>query len=286
MLGSESLPVKADPGQLEQVIMNLVINARDAMPQGGRLTLESTRVFLDEAYCRLHVDVTPGSYVLLAISDTGMGMDTETQTRIFEPFFTTKDKERGTGLGLATVHGIIRQSEGFIWVYSEPGQGTTFKIYLPEAQEKLPEQGQASAPTASWQGQETVLVVEDEELVRRVARRILQNYGYIILEASTGREALVIGEEYPGPIHLLLTDVMMPEMGGKELVDRWKDQHPETQVIFTSGYTENAIVHNGNLDPDIHFIQKPYRPNALARMVREVLDDYGNSSPKNYWGEL
>jgi signal transduction histidine kinase len=287
ILGSENMAVKADPGQLEQVVMNLVINARDAMPQGGRLTLETIRVFLDEAYCRLHVDVTPGPYVLLAISDTGLGMDTATQARIFEPFFTTKDKERGTGLGLATVHGIIRQSEGFIWVYSEPGQGTTFKIYLPEAQEKVAEQGKASAPVAdSWQGQETVLVVEDEELVRRVARRILQNYGYTILEASTGKEALVIGEEYSGPIHLLLTDVMMPEMGGKELVDHWKDQHPETKIIFTSGYTENAIVHNGNLEPDIHFIQKPYRPHALARKVREVLDDYGNLSQRRYWGEL
>jgi signal transduction histidine kinase len=286
ILGSETMPVKADPGQLEQVIMNLVINARDAMPQGGKLTLETAKIFLDEAYCRLHVDITPGPYVLLAISDTGMGMDPETQARIFEPFFTTKGKEKGTGLGLATVHGIIRQSEGFIWVYSEPGRGTTFKIYLPEAQEKVEERGLVSAPSASWQGQETILIVEDEELVRRVARRILQHYGYTILEAGTGKEALIIGEQYPGPIHLLLTDVMMPEMGGKELVDHWKDQHPETRVIFTSGYTENAIAHNGNLDQDIHFIQKPYRPNTLARMVREVLDDHLNSSQQNYWGEL
>jgi signal transduction histidine kinase/ActR/RegA family two-component response regulator len=286
ILGSETMPVKADPGQLEQVIMNLVINARDAMPHGGRLSLETAKIFLDEGYCRLHPDVIPGPYVLLAISDTGMGMDPDTQARIFEPFFTTKEKEKGTGLGLATVHGIIRQSEGFIWVYSEPGGGTTFKIYLPEAQEKVEEQGMASAPSASWQGQETVLVVEDEELVRRVARRILQHYGYTILEANTGKEALSIGEQYPGPIHLLLTDVMMPEMDGKELVNHWKDQHPETKVIFTSGYTENAIVHNGTLESNIHFIQKPYRPDALARMVREVLDEQFLQGQPNYWGEL
>jgi len=272
LLGPETMPVKADPGQLEQVVMNLIINARDAMPQGGKLTLETAKVFLDEAYCQLHAEVTPGPYVLLAISDTGLGMDPETQAHIFEPFFTTKEKEKGTGLGLATVHGIIRQSDGFIWVYSEKERGTTFKIYLPEAQEKGEEPVKAPAPSGSWQGRETILVVEDENLVRSVARRILQRYGYTILEADSGKAALALGEEYPGSIHLLLTDVMMPGMSGTELVDRWQERHPETRIIFTSGYTENAIVHNGKLDPGILFIQKPYRPNALACMVREALD--------------
>jgi len=281
VLESEAMVIKADPGQLEQVIMNLIVNARDAMPRGGKLTIETAKVFLDEAYCQLHVDVSPGPYVLLAISDTGMGMDPETQARIFEPFFTTKPKEKGTGLGLATVHGIIRQSEGFIWVYSELGWGTIFKIYLPEAQEKVEEQRLTSAPAVSCQGTENILIVEDDELVRRVARRILEHYGYFILEARTGKEALAIGEQYPGPIHLLLTDVIMPEMGGMELANRWKDRHTETKVIFTSGYTENAIVHNGTLDSNIFFIQKPYRPDALARLVREVLDDHLLPSAQN-----
>jgi signal transduction histidine kinase len=281
VLESEAMAIKADPGQLEQVIMNLIVNARDAMPRGGKLTIETAKVFLDEAYCELHVDINPGPYVLLAISDTGLGMDPEVQARIFEPFFTTKQKEKGTGLGLATVHGIIRQSEGFIWVYSEPGQGTTFKIYLPEAQEKVEEQRTALAPAVSCQGNENILIVEDDDLVRCVARRILEHYGYSILEARTGKEALAIGEQNPEPIHLLLTDVIMPEMGGKELVDRWKDLHAETKVIFTSGYTENAIVHNGALDSNIYFIQKPYRPAALARLVREVLNDHLLPSAQN-----
>jgi two-component system, cell cycle sensor histidine kinase and response regulator CckA len=270
----EAVVVKADPGQLEQVIMNVVINARDAMPRGGRLTIETSKVFLDEAYCQLHVDITPGQYALLAISDTGLGMDPDTQVRIFEPFFTTKAHDKGTGLGLATVHGIIKQSGGFIWVYSEPGQGTTFKIYLPATCEQVEEPRMAAAPGASCQGSETILIVEDDAAVRRVARRILEHYGYTILEAGTGKEALAIGKQYPGSINLLLTDVIMPEMSGKELVDLWNDQHPETKVIYTSGFTENAIAHNGALDQDIYFIQKPYRPNALARIVRQVLDDH------------
>ena len=265
---------KFDRLKINQVLTNLIGNAIKFTPEKGRVSINVQR---------------RNEELIISVSDTGIGIPKEALAKIFECFYTVNQRGKqiqGTGLGLATVHGIIRQSEGFVWVYSELGRGTTFKIYLPEAQEKVEEQGMASAPSASWQGQETVLVVEDEELVRRVARRILQHYGYTILEASTGKEALVIGEQYPGPIHLLLTDVMMPEMGGKELVNHWKDQHPETKVIFTSGYTENAIVHNGTLDPNIHFIQKPYRPDALARMVREVLDEHFRQGQHNYWGEL
>jgi two-component system cell cycle sensor histidine kinase/response regulator CckA len=278
--------IKADLGQMEQVIMNLVINARDAMPQGGRLIIETTKTHLDAAYCNTRVGVKPGDFVMLAISDTGIGMDPETQARIFDPFFTTKELDRGTGLGLATVHGIVNQSGGVIWVYSEPGQGSTFKIYLPEAQPASPAQTEEKPRSTNLQGQETILLVEDEELVRRVARRILENFSYKVLEAANGAIALQLGQQYAGPIHLLLTDVVMPGMNGKELAELWHQRHPETLVLFTSGYTENTIVHQGSLDRDIHFIQKPYRPELLARKVREVLDSPACPAKPQYWGEL
>jgi PAS domain S-box-containing protein len=271
--GSELGAVKADPGQIEQVIMNLAVNARDAMPRGGKLTIETANVVLDESYARLHAPLEPGEYVMLAISDTGAGMDTETQSRIFEPFFTTKGT-KGTGLGLSTVYGIIKQSEGFIWVYSEPAKGSTFKIYLPRisaAGEALTTQP-VTAPVKSQTAHETVLVVEDESKLRRLARLALQDEGYNVLEASDGTAAIRVVQTYPGPIHLLLTDVIMPVMNGRELAQRISALRPETRVLYMSGYTENVIGHNGMLEEGVNLLQKPFTLPALKARVREVLD--------------
>ena len=271
--GSELGAVKADPGQIEQVIMNLAVNARDAMPHGGKLTIETANVVLDESYARLHTPLEPGEYVMLAISDTGAGMDTETQSRIFEPFFTTKGP-KGTGLGLSTVYGIIKQSEGFIWVYSEPGKGSTFKIYLPRisaAGEALTTQP-ATAPAQSQTAHETILVVEDESKLRRLARLALQDEGYTVLEASDGPAAIRVVQTYPGPIHLLLTDVVMPGMNGRELAQHISASRPETRVLYMSGYTENVIGHNGMLEEGVNLLQKPFSLPALKARVREVLD--------------
>jgi PAS domain S-box-containing protein len=271
--GSELGAVKADPGQIEQVIMNLAVNARDAMPRGGKLTIETANVVLDESYARLHAPLEPGEYVMLAISDTGAGMDTETQSRIFEPFFTTKGT-KGTGLGLSTVYGIIKQSEGFIWVYSEPGKGSTFKIYLP----RISAAGQAlsiqptTAPVKSQAAHETILVVEDESKLRRLVRLALQQEGYNVLEASDGAAAIRVAQTYPGPIHLLLTDVVMPGMNGRELAQNISPLRPETRVLYMSGYTENVIGHNGMLEEGVNLLQKPFSLPALKAKVREVLD--------------
>ena len=264
--------VKADPGQIEQVIMNLVVNARDAMPLGGKLTIETAGAFLDETYAQQHAGVLPGAYVMLAVSDTGAGMDEETQQHIFEPFFTTKDVGKGTGLGLSYVYGIVRQSEGNIWVYSEPGKGTTFKIYLPRVAGNAEEYKRPEALVDLSQGTETVLLVEDDERVRELAQEVLEICGYRVLGAASGKAALAICEQYAERIHLLLTDVVMPEMSGPELAHRVSLLHPEIPVLYMSGYTDNAIVHHGVLDEGTNFIQKPFSPDALAAKVRQVLD--------------
>jgi len=264
--------IKADPGQVEQVLVNLVVNARDAMPQGGKLTIETSTVELDSEYAGRHIGFTPGSYVMLAVSDTGTGMSEDTRARIFDPFFTTKAKGKGTGLGLSTVYGIVKQSGGNIWVYSELGHGTTFKVYLPELA-TAPRKTEAPVVEPSLPGgSETVLLVEDEDVVRSLAQKILEQSGYKVLAASRGAEAIRLCRQRTEPIHLLLTDVVMPETSGKEVADRVTEVLPGLRVLFMSGYTDEAIVHHGVLDTNIEFIQKPFTPAALVRKVREVLD--------------
>jgi two-component system, cell cycle sensor histidine kinase and response regulator CckA len=263
--------VKADPGQIEQVIMNLVINARDAMPQGGTLTIETQNVHLNRAYTSRHKSIKSGAYVMLAVSDTGTGMDEETQAHIFEPFFTTKEIGKGTGLGLSTVYGIIKQSEGNIWVYSELGHGTTFKIYLPQAQGKPERVKVNDQPTLPQRGEGTILVVEDEDAVRQMIRDVLQEIGYTVLDAHHADEALAICNVHSGPIDLVLTDLIMPDMSGRELAELLKTLRPEARVLYMSGYTDHGIVHQGVLKEGIAFLQKPFDPFTLRLKVRETL---------------
>jgi PAS domain S-box-containing protein len=265
--------VLADPGQIEQVLLNLAVNARDAMPTGGMLTIETANVELDDAYAREHVDAAPGRYVLLAVSDTGTGMDEETQSHIFEPFFTTKEQGKGTGLGLATVHGIVNQSGGRIVLYSEPGRGTTFKIYLPRveqrAEEAEPGPVRAAEPAA---GDETVLVVEDDRAVREVVAETLAQRGYRVLRAPDGQTALELARGLQDPVHLLLTDIVMPGMTGRELAQALSSEHSQVKVLYMSGYTDDAVVRHGVLEHGVPYLQKPFTPDALALKVREVLD--------------
>jgi hypothetical protein len=267
--------VRIDPSSVEQVIMNLVVNARDAMPTGGKLTMETENVVLDESYASDHLGVKPGPYVMLAITDTGTGIDKVTIARIFEPFFTTKEAGKGTGLGLSTVFGIAQQSGGTVWVYSEPGKGTTFKVYLPRVDAAV-DAVRAVAPPKDLRGSETILLVDDDDQVRAVAHSILQRTGYHVIEARNAGEALLHAERHPGTIHLLLSDVVMPQMSGPELAKRLANARPEMKVLCMSGYTDDSIVRHGVLDAQLAFFQKPITPDALMTKVREVLD-----SPKS-----
>src|SRR3989475_1106955 len=264
--------VKADPGQLEQVLMNLTINARDAMPHGGKLLFETDNATLDEVYARQHIPTQPGSYVRLAVSDTGCGMDEATQSRIFEPFFTTKEQGKGTGLGLSTVYGIVKQHDGYIAVDSEVGRGTTFTIYLPRVEDAVEPVVGGAGPDGSPRGEETILLVEDEGDVRELAREILEKSGYAVLEAANGPDALRIAARHEGVIHLLLTDVVMPQMSGRELARRLVRTRPEVRVLYTSGYIDENMMRRSVVDQDTALLKKPFSSDALVRRVREVLD--------------
>ena len=275
---ADGLPdVRADRSQLEQVIINLCVNARDAMPKGGTLTMSTEEVDLDDAYVAAHPDLQAGHFVVLVVADTGVGMDEATRSRAFEPFFTTKGPRFGTGLGLSTVYGIVKQSNGHIAVYSEPGRGTTFRIYLPPAGGAEAGRGAARSNDtgAVRRGTETVLLVEDEQRVRTLARRILEGLGYRVLESADGREALALGQEFTERIDLLFTDVVMPTMSGRELAGRLAHAHPEMRVLYTSGYADSTIVSQGVLNPDVAYLPKPYTADGLGRRVREVLDTSG-----------
>ncbi len=264
--------VKADPGQIEQVLLNLAANARDAMPRGGRLTIRASNVELDESDKKKHDPVVPGRYVMLAIEDSGCGMDLQTQARIFDPFFTTKELGKGTALGLATVYGIVKQTGGYIWVYSEIGQGTVFRVYLPRTDKAAQSAEREQTELQELQGSETILVAEDSESLREMAQEYLESMGYNVIAAASGEKALQWAKEFDGPIHLLLTDVVMPEMSGPELANQLASLRPGMKIIFTSGYTDDAIARQGILDPEVAFIQKPYRPRALAKKIRQVLN--------------
>ncbi len=274
-----------DQTQIVQVIVNLVVNARDAMPEGGRLTIRTANVVLDplrlsshlgtnrEGQTAGHLEVEPDEYVRLAVSDTGVGMSEEVQAHIFEPFFTTKERGKGTGLGLATVYGIVKQSGGHIWVYSEPGQGAIFRIYLPRVSEAIQPSSYVGLGEEMPSGGETILVVEDDADVRDLARRVLQRQGYTLLEAGDGEEALRLAARHPGSVHLLLTDVVMPGMSGVALAEDLAQTQPDLKVLFMSGYLDDAVAHHGVLEDSVAFLRKPFTPKTLARKVRAVLDD-------------
>ena len=273
--------VKADPGQIEQVIMNLALNSRDAMPQGGKLTLETTNVVLDATYATAHQPVEPGRYVMLAVSDTGIGMSQETMTRIFEPFYTTKEVGKGTGLGLSMVYGIVKQTGGYVWVYSEPNQGTTFKIYLPRVDQPAEQSAAETSPMNVMRGTETILLVEDDPQLRQLSSSVLAHCGYKVLTASTPEEGLAVCQANHETIRLLVTDVVMPRMNGRQLAERVAKISPGIRTLYISGYTDNAIVHYGVLDSGLWFLPKPFTLSALVAKVREVLDSVSDSAPSS-----
>ena len=275
VLEPELWKVYADPMQINQVLMNMVVNARDAMPGGGKLTIETANMELDNIYFqdRGVESALSGSYVMLAVTDNGTGMDEKTRSRVFDPFFTTKEKVGGTGMGLSTVYGIVKQNNGYVWVYSEPGKGTTFKVYFPKVAEDVTAGKEQAKVSDEISGSETVLIVEDNDALRKLAKNVLRKYGYEILEAENGEKALNVSETHEGPIHLLLTDVVMPRMSGTDLSEKLRSIRPETRVIYMSGYTADAIVRNGILRQNINFIEKPFSLESLAKKVRQVLDN-------------
>jgi nitrogen-specific signal transduction histidine kinase/CheY-like chemotaxis protein len=264
--------VRADQSQIEQVVLNLVVNARDAMPTGGRLVIETATLDVGEEFEDQHLGLRPGPYVVISVSDTGSGMDRETLKHIFEPFFTTKERGKGTGLGLATVYGIVSQSEGRIWAYSEPGKGTTFRIYLPRITRSGEPEGARALTEPANRGSETVLVVEDEDSVRLVAVGSLRKAGYQVLQAASGEEALRVASSHAGPIDLVLTDVLMPGIHGPELVKRLKESRPAVRALYMSGHADDALLHHGILEGELSFLEKPFTRNDLAKKVRDVLD--------------
>jgi two-component system, cell cycle sensor histidine kinase and response regulator CckA len=270
--GSDLGRVQADPGQIEQIVMNLAVNARDAMPEGGKLIIETANVRVDDAYIQRHSIVPPGDYVLLAVTDSGAGIALQHLSHIFEPFFTTKEEGKGTGLGLATVYGIVKQNSGFVWVYSEPGLGTTFKIYLPRVQKEVaPVQSREPVETP-FRGSETLLLVEDETAVRQSAREFLSLSGYSVLEAANGEDAIRVSNEHGGTVHLMISDVVMPKMGGAKLAEVLAGTRPDMKVLFVSGYAEKTVLRHGAIDVTTRFLQKPFSLKMLARKVREVLE--------------
>jgi two-component system, cell cycle sensor histidine kinase and response regulator CckA len=270
-LNSSAGNIKADPNHIEQAIVNLAVNARDAMPTGGRLTIETGTFHIDDTYVRTHMGVKPGDFVMIAVSDTGIGMDSATRQHIFEPFFTTKERGKGTGLGLATVYGMVKQSGGDIWVYSEPGTGTTFKLYFPKVDEPVAEATGNGPDKAKDIATETILLVEDEKAVRDLTCRILQKLGYQVLTAASGEAAIEIGRSYAGQVALLLTDVVMPNMSGRQVADALLLIRPDLKVLFLSGYTENTVVHHGVLDSAVDFLPKPFSREVLGQKIREIL---------------
>jgi CheY-like chemotaxis protein len=276
-LNAESGNIKADPNQIIQAIVNLAVNARDAMLTGGRIVVETANVHLDENYVRTHLGVQPGDFVMIAMTDTGQGMDAVTRQRIFEPFFTTKEQGKGTGLGLATVYGMVKQAGGDIWVYSEVGSGTTFKLYFPRVHEAISEVT-ASEVDHRTLGGETVLVVEDENAVRDLTVRMLKQLGYVVLAAASGSEAVAISNAYADRLALLVTDVVMPQMSGRQVADALLAARPDIKVLYLSGYTESTVIHHGVLDSAVDFLPKPFSREALGRKVREILGRAGQSA--------
>ncbi len=266
--------IRADSNHIEQAIVNLAVNARDAMPGGGQIVIETGNVYLDENYSRTHLGVQPGEFVMVAVSDTGHGMDAETRRHIFEPFFTTKERGKGTGLGLATVYGMVKQSGGDIWVYSELGKGTTFKLYFPRVQDAAAQQTSGESDRTQIRGTETILLVEDEKAVRELTLKMLQQLGYTVMASESGEAALALSEAYPGEIALLVTDVVMPNMSGRQLADALIKARPGIKVLYLSGYTENTVIHHGVLEQGVDFLPKPFSREVLAQKIREILGSW------------